>query len=62
MKAATRTVVAKTVTSAPAKAPPDMALQLEFKRRMAANSAEADAEKAPSSIKEALIRWLDQEL
>ena len=59
MKSAARTVVAKTVTAAPAKPPPDLALQLEFKRRIAQSG---EGEKAPSSIKEALVRWLEQEL
>ena len=62
MKAATRTVVAKTVTAAPSKTPPEVALQLELKRRIAANAEHAQTEKSPSSIKEALMRWLEQEL
>lgn len=64
MKSAARTVVARAATEQPKAPQPQIGapptLQAEFKRRVDARTA---ASKAPAaSIREALTRWLEEEL
>lgn len=64
MKSAVRTTVVARVQTEPAKAPPSptAALQLEFKRRVDARTGAAQPAAPATSIKEALSRWLDEQL
>lgn len=64
MKAAARTAtVARSTTEAPKPQPsPVAALQVEFKRRVDGRVTNATPPPPASSIKEALARWLEEQL
>lgn len=60
MKAAVRTVAKAQTETQTTKPAPGLALNFEFKRRVEAKAAETRA--PANSIKEALARWLEEEL